>query len=329
MRVALLHNLRPVPVMRDAADDVFEEYDSPTTIAAIAGALRALGIDVEPLEADRNLPLRLKARGYDIAFNIAEGFGRRCREALTPALCELFYLPYTGSDPLTLAITLDKAIARRVVTPELRVAQAALLHSEADEGSLEKLRYPVLVKPNDEGSSKGIRQDAVVGSIAEAAWLSRRLREQYGCPVLVEEFLNGVEVTVGIIGNGPEAEILGVMEISPKAVEQPFVYSVEVKRDWRKMVDYHVPARLPNETLTALAHDALTAYRLLGCRDFARIDFRLDYSGQPFFLECNALPGLDPDNSDLVLLSRHRMSYECLVQTILFEACKRTGVEIE
>lgn len=309
-------------------DDAFEEYDSPATIAAIAGALTGLGIHVAPLEADRAPPSRLETGEYDFAFNIAEGFGRRCREAVAPALCELFALPYTGSDALTLAITLDKAIARRLVSPEIRVARAVLLRSEEDEASLHRLHYPALVKPNDEGSSKGIRQDAIVAGPAEAAKLSQRLREHYGCPVLVEEFLSGAEVTIGITGNGTAAEIPGAMEISSKCGVESFVYSLEAKRDWRRMVDYYVPPRLPKASLAELEQDALTAYRLLGCRDFARIDFRLDHAGQPFFLECNALPGLDPDNSDLVLLSRHKMPYERLVQTILIEACKRTGVTL-
>ncbi len=254
--------------------------------------------------------------------------GRRCREAVAPALCELFDVPYTGSDAATLAITLDKAIARRVVSPELRVAPAVLLHCDADEAELHDLHYPALVKPNDEGSSKGIRHDAVVTGPDEAAKISQRLRRQYGCPVLVEEFLNGPEVTVGIIGNGQEAEILGMMEIAPRRGSEPFVYSIEAKRNWRQMVDYHIPPRLPKAKLEELAQHALTAYRLLGCRDFARIDFRLDHIGRPVFLECNALPGLDPDNSDLVFLSRHRMSYERLVQSILTQACKRTGVAL-
>ncbi len=140
-------------------DDAFEQYDSPGTIAAIAGALRTLSIKVDPLEASRRLLSLLEAGKYDCAFHIAEGFGRRCREAVAPALCELFDLPYTGSDALTLAITLDKDIARRVVSPEIRVSRAVLPRSEADEASLHTLHYPALVKPNDEGSSKGISQD--------------------------------------------------------------------------------------------------------------------------------------------------------------------------
>jgi len=324
LRVALLHNEKPLEASLQG--DAFEEYDSPGTIAAIACALRGLGVEVEPLEAGRTLPARLAAGHYDFAFNIAEGFGRRCREAVAPALCELFGLPYTGSDALTLATTLDKAVARRLVAPDVRVARAVLIVD--NETGLEDLRYPVVVKPNDEGSSKGIRRDALVDSVTEARRISRRLRHEYACPVLVEEFLPGAEVTVGILGNGAATAIAGMMEIAPKSAGGRFLYSIEAKRDWRREVDYHIPPRLCEEELAALEQDALTAYRRLGCRDLARIDFRFDESGQPVFLECNALPGLDPDNSDMVLLSRPGMPYECLVQRILVEACKRTGVAL-
>ena len=178
MKVALLHNLRPATTPPGAADDVFEEYDRAETIAAIAAALAEIGARVEPVAADRRLPWRLDEGRYDLAFNIAEGAGRRCREAVPAAVCELLGLPVTGSDALTLAVTLDKAMARRVVSPEVPVAAGALIESEADEHALVSLRYPVLVKPNDEGSSKGIGPGALVGDPGSAGERCRWLRAQ-------------------------------------------------------------------------------------------------------------------------------------------------------
>jgi D-alanine-D-alanine ligase len=278
--------------------------------------------------ADRRLPWRLEDGRYDFAFNIAEGTGRRCRESIPAAVCELLGVPFTGSDSLTLALTLDKALARRVVSPEVPVAPAVLLDAEDGEAALASLRYPVLVKPNDEGSSKGIRDGAVVEDAAAALARSRWLRARYGCPVLVEQYLPGAEITVGITGNGAAAGVLGMMEIAPAADEQSFVYSVDVKRDWRRRVRYHVPPRVAAATETTLQQLALTAYRLLGCRDVARIDFRLDAAGAPHFIECNPLPGLDPDNSDLVILSARRRTYGALVQGILLDATARMSVRI-
>src|SRR5579872_1840333 len=161
MKVAILYNPRLPSQSPSLPDDAFEEYDSPETIAAIAAALGKLGVEPVPVVADRRLPWRLEEGRFDFAFNIAEGEGRRCREAIPAAVCELLGLPFTGSDALTLAVTLDKAMARRVVSPDVPVARGALVDAGGSEDLLADLCYPVIVKPNDEGSSKGIRRDAL------------------------------------------------------------------------------------------------------------------------------------------------------------------------
>jgi len=310
-------------------DDAFEEFDTEETVACIAAALEELGAEVEPVTADRCLPWRLVEGQYDFAFNIAEGEGRRCREAIPAAVCELLGVPFTGSDALTLAITLDKQMARRIVSPDLPVARGRVVESEEDAARLAALTYPALVKPNDEGSSKGIRESgAIAPDAAAAAEACRRLRSRSGCPVLVEEFLPGPEVTVGVVGNGAEARVLGMMEIASAGGNGPFVYSVEVKRDFHRRARFHMPPRLPAAALDALAQRALAAFRLLGCRDVARFDFRLDAAGEPRFLECNPLPGLDPESSDLVILSRAVLPYDELVCGILIDAARRLSIPL-
>ena len=329
MRIALLHNARPDEVPAGLPDDAFEEYDRPATLQSVAAALGERGDEVLLVPADRRLPFRLSEGRFDFAFNMAEGHGRRCREAIPAAVCELLGLPYTGSDPLTLAATLDKAVARRIVSPEVPVARGALWEGDGDDALLEELPYPVLVKPNDEGSSKGIREDALAAGPAEAAERCRRLKERYGCAALAEEFLPGAEVTVGVVGNGERARVLGMMEVAASnGAPGPFVYSVEVKRDFLRRVRYHVPPRLPSATREELARLALTACRLLGCRDVARLDFRCDAEGRPRFLECNPLPGLDPETSDLAILSRGILPYGELVRGILADAASRHEVPL-
>jgi D-alanine-D-alanine ligase len=133
---------------------------------------------------------------------------------------------------------------------------------------------------------------------------------------------------VGVVGNGSEARVLGMMEVAPTAGENPFLYSLEVKRDFRRRVRYHIPPRLPAASLAELSESALTVYRLLGCRDLARIDFRLDAAGRPRFLECNPLPGLDPESGDIVILSREAIPYESLVQGVLLDAARRLGISL-
>jgi D-alanine-D-alanine ligase len=327
VKIAVLHNPRPADKDIALPDDAFEEYDSNETIEAICDALAALG-KPEPVVADRRLPWRLAEGGFDFAFNIAEGEGRRCREAVAASVCELLGLPFTGSDALTLAAAQDKAIARRILSPDIPVARAILVEGDPDESLLAGLTYPVIAKPNDEGSSKGIGRGSVCPSMAAAAERCRWLRSRYGCPTLVEEFLPGVEVTVGVRGNGAARHILGLMEIAASEPGELFVYGVEAKRDWRRRVRYHVPPRLPAAVLDAIADYALEAYCLLGCRDIARIDFRLDAAGRPVFLECNPLPGLNPRDSDIIIMSRDACRYEDLVRGILLDAGQRVGLFI-
>jgi D-alanine-D-alanine ligase len=332
MKVALLHNPRPADGDPGLPEDAFEEFDSADTIESIAGALESLGVEVEPVVADGRLPWRLDEGRFDFAFNIAEGQGGRCREAIPAAVCELLGLPVTGSDAMTLALTLDKWTARRVVSPEVPVAPAVLIESLRDEQELESFRFPAMVKPNDEGSSKGIRRNPVAQDFTEARERCAWLRETYGCPILVEEFLPGAEVTVGVAGNANTKtntiRVLGMMEIAPVSHESQFVYSLEVKREFQRRVRYHIPPRLPCSVLDRIQESALLAYRLLGCRDIARFDFRLDSGKTPCFLECNPLPGLNPESGDIVILSRSRLSYEKLVQGILLDAAGRVGIRI-
>jgi D-alanine-D-alanine ligase len=273
------------------------------------------------VEADRALARRLDGGDFDFAFNIAEGHGRRCREAHAAAVCELMKVPYSHSDVLTLALTLDKWLARRAVSPDIPVAAARLV--DDDHFAPCGLSYPVVVKPNDEGSSKGIRDDSVATSDQHARKLIARLRRLYGCPVLVEEYLPGAEVTVGVLGNGRDTKVLETMEIAPVERSDYFLYSVTAKREFRQRVRYFTPPRLGADTRAEVEALALRAYRLLGCRDVARIDFRLDARGRPHFLECNPLPGLNPDSSDLVILARATFSHAALVQAIFHHALRR------
>ncbi len=204
------------------------------------------------------------------------------------------------------------------------MAPGLLLQDTGDAAGLARLRYPVIVKPNHEGSSKGIH--GIAATPDEARAQAAGLHARYGGPALVEEFLPGPEVTIGIAGNGVSARVLGLMEIAPAAPEPDFVYSLAAKRDFRRRIRYHNPPRLPRATRDRLAAMALTGFRLLGCRDVARMDFRLDAAGQPHFLECNPLPGLDPETGDLVILARPILAHAPLVQGILAAAASRCGL---
>jgi D-alanine-D-alanine ligase len=333
MKVAFTYNLRLTDVRETEKE---AEYDSAETVNAIAQALEAAGHEVEKVEVSSpasNLLERLEAIDPDIIFNTAEGDRGRMREAFYPALFEELGIPFTGSDAYTNAITLDKWLTKLMMQRSgVETARGLLVTVRNYEQVLERgagLAFPVIVKPNHEGSSKGIQQDAICATPDGAAERARWVRARYGQPALVEEFLEGPEITVGIHGNGGAARVLGMMEVTAAGESAaPFVYSLEVKRNWRCDVHYHIPPRVAPGVLDAVRSYALTAYRVLGCRDLARLDFRLDADGHPCFLECNALPGLDPKNSDIVMLAEPVTTYQGLVQGVLLSAGRRLGVAV-
>ncbi|MEY3211471.1 MAG: hypothetical protein RIT28_1952 [Pseudomonadota bacterium] len=322
MKLAVLYN-PPGALLPGDPIDKYAEHDGEETIRGLCGALERLGHVAVPVVADRRLPWRLDEGGFDAAFNIAEGEGRRCREAVPAAVCELLGLPYTHSDPLTLAVCLDKDVARRLVSSEVRVARGGVVGTRDQLAAL-GLVYPVIVKPNDEGSSKGIRGTPVAtdedSAWAKVVWLT----ETYGCPVLVEEMIPGAEVTLGLRGNGDAVELLGIAHMVPR-VPGPFVYTHELKTDpnFGEFLAIRCPPELPQATLLAFEATARAAWRLLGCRDVARFDLRLDAEGVPVFMECNPIPGIKPGWSDLVLMTRDRMTYDELVGGVLAAAVQR------
>ncbi|MER3415021.1 MAG: D-alanine--D-alanine ligase [Gemmataceae bacterium] len=335
MRIGLSFDLKgTIPLRTDEPDDAQEEFDSPDTVEAIAGVLRSLGHRVEKLGDGPSLLRRLLADPPDFVFNLAEGTGiSRSREARAPAVLEMLAIPYSGSDPFTLAVTLDKSAAKTLVAAAgVAVPRGRLVTpAEAANGQWDArdIPFPALIKPAWEGSSKGIRTHCLVDQPSQLHERVAELARLYRQPILVEEFIGGDEVTVGVIGNDPPT-VIGSMRILPQDSTRPFVYSLEAKRHYQRMVRYEAPAQLPLRVAERIQWSALTAYRVLGCRDIARLDFRLQDSPEgpvPCFLEANPLPGLHPQLSDLVILARASgWTYERLVGAILEAALARYGL---
>lgn len=313
-----------------APDDLLEEYDSPATVEAIARVLASRGHEPLLLGGGRRFVEHLLQARPELVFNIAEGRGSRSREAHVPAVCEMLGIPCTHSDPLTMAVSLDKAMAKRVVasagvpTPRFAVVERL----EQLDGL--ELAFPLFAKPLFEGSSMGVRRRSRCSDRSELRERVETLLSDYGEAVLVEEFCGGHEFTVAILGTGPGARVVSAMEVVPLVTPvADFVYSLEVKRNpnWREEIRYDAPPRRPVREVAQIEQVALDAYRALDCRDVGRVDVRCDASGAPKFIELNPLPGLAPGWSDIALLwERIGRSYDDLILSILDGACARLRI---
>jgi D-alanine-D-alanine ligase len=305
MRIGLSYDLKSAVTDLHAPDDALEEYDSPETVAIIAGALEKKGHQVVRLGGGTEFLENIRRESVDIVFNISEGRGDfRSREAQVPSVLEMLDIPYTGSDPLCLALCLDKVNAKKLVAAAgIPTPRWLLVEDETEIGWIDwqGFPFPAIVKPACEGSSKGIRLTSLVESVPQAEEEIVRILKNYRQPVMVEEFIGGDEVTVGIIGNSPP-KLVGMMRILPKNKERHFVYSVEVKRDYLNLVEYESPVRLPAPVLDKLEQYSYRAFKVLGCRDFSRVDFRIGRDDTPYFLEINPLPGLG-SYSDLIIMA--------------------------
>jgi D-alanine-D-alanine ligase len=318
---------------------VYAEWDSPETVAAVERALSALG-DVVRLEATPEFPQRLREARPDIVFNMAEGFTGQNREAHVPAICEFYGIPYSGSDPFTLSLALNKARAKQMLDHyDIPTAPFALVESLSEARAVKKaglLKYPIFAKPVQEGSSKGITERNYIRAGDELLPCVAELLDSYEQPVLLEEFLPGAEFTCGVIGNGREARVLPIVGIRFDALPEGAlpIYGFEAKWVWdrpeRPLQMFECPARVDDELRARIERVTLRAYHALGCRDWSRIDVRLDAEGVPNIVELNPLPGILPNPEDNSCLPKAAaaagIGYDELIQSCLLAAAKRQGV---
>ncbi len=330
MKIGLAYDLKQsVSAAAAAPPDALEEYDSIETVNLFAAAIEQAGHQPVKLGGGREFLENILRQDVDFVFNISEGRGAfRSREAQVPAVLEMLGIPYSGADPQTLAIALDKPLTKQIVeaagviTPGWRFFARP---EEARNADWHDFHFPAFVKPAFEGSSKGIRLTSTAASPDEVANQVEELFSSYGQPVIAEEFIDGDEVTCGVIGNidGDAMPMILPMRIVPRQKKGPFIYSLEVKRDYKNLVDYEYPAKLPELVIDHIKSQALTVFRTLGCRDFTRMDFRIAADGTPYFLEVNPLPGLSLDSDLFIIVTMMGWSHSRLVQTILAAALAR------
>ena len=334
MRVALTYNLKP-QASTAPRQDYFAEWDDSSTIEAVSAALAGGGDEVVGVEADRDLAEKLKRVRPDIVFNIAEGIDSPSRESQVPVICEMLGIPYTGSDAFTLAACLNKARAKEILSFHCIPTPAFRVMASPDE-PLDGLHFPVIVKPLWEGSSMGIRDDSVAQTREELSKRLRRVLGEYRQPALVESYLDGREFTAALLGNGDALRVLPLVEIDfatlPAGAHR--IYSWEAKWVWDRpeapLRIFSCPAPVDGALRSDIEEVCTRAYRVLGCRDWCRIDARLDRDGAPHVIELNPLPGIlpNPDENSCFPKAAHAagMDYGELVREVLRIACGRCGI---
>ncbi len=349
-RVAVLANLKTnAPVFEGMSDDQWDDLDSESTVVSLVNAIKEGGHHAEFLEADESIIDTVRQFKPDICFNIAESHFGDSREAQIPAILEKIQIPYTGSKILTLALTLDKPMTKRVLfwhelpTPEFQVFE------RADEPLNDDLRFPLFVKPSREGTGMGVSGKSIVNDERELRDQITEIFLRYKQPALAERYIEGREVTVGLVGNldGPAARRLphdenlprmqkGLHFFPPMEVDlEPFkdsdvVYSNRLKVDLADQLNYVCPAPLDAEMVEDLNWYAAAVFRVTGALDVSRIDFRLDASNnwKPYILEINPLPGLSPGISDIVIeAAAEGIDHHELVNMILDTALRRYGMK--
>ena len=289
--------------------------------------------DVTMIEADESAYEKFKELKPDIVFNIAEGLNGVNRESQIPAMLDMLGIPYTGSDALTLGICLDKARTKEILSYH-NIPNAKFMVADKPEViPTNNFSYPVIVKPVSEGSSKGIFSSSLVKSHSKLNDEAIKIINKYNQPALIEEFLPGREFTVAIIGNEENAKVLPIIEINYEKFPAGVVplYSYEAK--WildTKESDFDVfecPAKIDVKLSDEIKNTALKAYKVLNCKDWSRVDLRLDKNNVPNIIEINPLPGIMPDqneNSSFPKAARAAgMDYNQMIQSVLFAAAER------
>ncbi|MGE5632578.1 MAG: D-alanine--D-alanine ligase family protein [Caulobacteraceae bacterium] len=279
----------------------------------------------EMIISDEKIIERLVKSKVDICFNLSTGIRGESRQSQVPAILEMLGIPYVGSGILAHSLALNKAVAKQVFQFHKVPTPAFQVFHTGEEELDSNLSYPMIVKPACEGSGFGIHKDSVVYDEEALLKKARELLQHYQPPVLAEEFIEGREFTVGVIGNGKDKTVLPVMEIGFEDIPEEYgkFYTFEVKTDFVDQTKYYCPAPLNMEIEKEIKKNVSMAFDALGCRDIARADVRLR-DGKPYIIEINSLPGLKPEYSDLPKMANAAgMSYDELIMRILEEAIKR------
>ena len=329
MKVALTYNLKKKDPLKPA--DYFSECDSEETINSVVLALKTKGHSVEAIDVEYPaLFSYFKKNRVDMVFNIAEGKHGRFRESEVPAVLDYLNIPYTGSNTFSLALALNKTLTKKILRAENIPTPNFQLFVKGDDVLDPDLKFPLIVKPNCEGSAKGINKTNVVNNPGDLQVKVKECINIYRQEALVEEFIEGKELTVGVLENG-KTRVLPILEIDFSNCKKSgeYFYSWKMKefqgnRELGLVPEFHCPARLDKDIEEKVKDVVLRTHRAVGCLDISRTDIRLDKLNVPYVLEINPLPGLDPKESNFPIMAYAAgMKYADLIEAILLSASER------
>ncbi len=316
--------------------DVYAEWDDEETISAVESAIKKAGHEVIRIEADESAYEKLRVTKPDIVFNMAEGFGGASRESHIPAMLEMLNIPYTASDPITIGNCHDKSRCKEILT-YYGVPNPGFFITDSHVNGSPKVNYPAFVKPLHEGSSKGIYNSSVVHTNEELNREITRIKQNYNQHSIIEDFLDGREFTVALLGNGDNVRVLPIVGINLDCLPKDFpkIYSYEVK--WyfdtreNKLDIFTCPAKISEKLTKRIEEICKQAYKALRIRDWARMDVRCDSNDNPYIIEINPLPGILPDPDDNSCFPKAArevgIDYDGLIQSVLNLAIERYGIK--
>lgn len=314
------------PVEKDLPEDAYAELDGDETINEAIAAIESGGHKVERIGNIRNLIKRLPNLDVDIVFNICEGVGSRNRESQVPLILDLYKIPFVGSDALTLGVTLDKVMAKKIfIADHVPTPGYFISNGRQNDLDLRSLKFPLIVKPIHEGSSKGISEKSIVSDKKSLLAQIEEVHDKYRQPAIVEEFISGGEFTVLVIGNeAPQALPAVQIQIDGRLEAGDLIYTF--RRLEGPGINYICPAKISKELEERMRSIALRAYQSVDCRDFGRVDFRVDKKGNPYVLEINPLPSLSTEDVFPMIAAASGMTYNQLILKIIDFALERYGL---
>ncbi|MFA5149295.1 MAG: ATP-grasp domain-containing protein [Candidatus Omnitrophota bacterium] len=322
--VGLTYDLKTDYQFKDGdPEDANAEFDHPSTVDVIAEAIEANDFKVERIGNAENLLEKFTSLKVDIVFNISEGLTGRNRESQVPILLEMAGIPFVGADALTLGLTLDKIMAKKIfIAEKIPTPKFFEISSAAELIHTNHHKFPLIVKPRFEGSSKGLSENSRVATKEELVKQVDYVVTAYKQPALVEEFISGQEFTVALVGNDP-VEVLPIVQIKIDGklkLNNKFYTFARITSD---RLEYICPAKIPQELKKKIDELALKTYKAVECRDFGRVDFRVDNEGRPYVLEINPLPSLSTEDVFMLLAQNIGITYEQMIGKILNSAIRR------